>query len=382
MDEDDEYGGFGGPTPPRRPVGGGYPGGGHPSGGRPSPGGPPPMSEKPSYVPGPQRVMQLRPEKNPDQNFILANQVAVAPQDFPPDGDGTPLRLLINNLYVFAAEPKDGFPQGCVGLSDPQRACAQVALGPKAMVQAQKYYPYDQQGNELFIGTMDIEVGFASQRRTTEEPYDQEALEAQLKLNFDRQLFAPGQQLLMYMGQIPLRFTVRQVEIMTMRNQNPVAKFDPSSDPASRGCLQQASRVTFIKDPRSPIKLKASSNRPATNAVVMPDFKFADMGIGGLDTEFTAIFRRAFASRIFPPGLVEKIGIQHVRGMLLYGPPGTGKTLIARQIGKMLNAREPKVINGPEVLNKFVGQSEENIRKLFADAEKVSKGFVISAIGA
>ncbi len=57
-------------------------------------------------------------------------------------------------------------------------------------------------------------------------------------------------------------------------------------------------------------------------------------------------------------------------GILLYGPPGTGKTLMARQIGKMLNAREPKIVNGPEILNKFVGQSEENIRKLFADAEK------------
>lgn len=55
---------------------------------------------------------------------------------------------------------------------------------------------------------------------------------------------------------------------------------------------------------------------------------------------------------------------------MLYGPPGTGKTLMARQIGKMLNATEPKVVNGPEILNKFVGQSEENIRKLFADAEK------------
>lgn len=43
---------------------------------------------------------------------------------------------------------------------------------------------------------------------------------------------------------------------------------------------------------------------------------------------------------------------------------------MARQIGKMLNAREPKVVNGPEILNKFVGQSEENIRKLFAEAEK------------
>mgnify|MGYP006184548083 CR=1 FL=1 len=56
--------------------------------------------------------------------------------------------------------------------------------------------------------------------------------------------------------------------------------------------------------------------------------------------------------------------------MLLYGPPGTGKTLIARQIGKMLNGKEPKIVNGPEMLSKFVGQSEENIRKLFEDAEK------------
>jgi len=57
-------------------------------------------------------------------------------------------------------------------------------------------------------------------------------------------------------------------------------------------------------------------------------------------------------------------------GIILHGPPGTGKTLIARQIGKMLNAREPKIVNGPEILNKYVGASEENIRKLFADAEK------------
>ena len=54
-------------------------------------------------------------------------------------------------------------------------------------------------------------------------------------------------------------------------------------------------------------------------------------------------------------------------------PLGTGKTLIARQIGKMLNGKEPKVVNGPEVLSKFVGESEENIRKLFAEAESDMK---------
>lgn len=58
--------------------------------------------------------------------------------------------------------------------------------------------------------------------------------------------------------------------------------------------------------------------------------------------------------------------ISHLPGILLFGPPGTGKTLIARKIGKMLNAREPKIVNGPEILNKFVGQSEENVRALFA----------------
>lgn len=58
---------------------------------------------------------------------------------------------------------------------------------------------------------------------------------------------------------------------------------------------------------------------------------------------------------------------------MLFGPPGCGKTLMARQIGKMLNAREPKVVNGPEVLNKYVGESEANIRKLFADAEEEQK---------
>jgi vesicle-fusing ATPase len=44
--------------------------------------------------------------------------------------------------------------------------------------------------------------------------------------------------------------------------------------------------------------------------------------------------------------------------------------LIARKIGQVLNARAPKIVNGPEVLDKFVGGSEEKIRELFADAEK------------
>lgn len=54
------------------------------------------------------------------------------------------------------------------------------------------------------------------------------------------------------------------------------------------------------------------------------EFNFEKLGIGGLDDQFEQIFRRAFASRVFPPSVVERLGIRHVKGVLLFGPPGTG----------------------------------------------------------
>lgn len=173
---------------------------------------------------------------------------------------------------------------------------------------------------------------------------------------------------------VPLLIVIKTVQLVDLSIDGSTAASEPTvTDPRARGIVSPQTQMNFFKDSKSGVNLKASSRRPAANAILAPNFKFEDMGIGGLDKEFSSIFRRAFASRIFPPGLIEKLGIQHVKGILLYGPPGTGKTLIARRIGKMLNAREPKVINGPEVLNKYVGQSEENIRKLFADAEKEYK---------
>ncbi|KAG5625478.1 hypothetical protein H5410_010696 [Solanum commersonii] len=58
------------------------------------------------------------------------------------------------------------------------------------------------------------------------------------------------------------------------------------------------------------------------------EFNFESLGIGGLSAEFSDIFRRAFASRVFPPHVTSKLGIKHVKGMLLHGPPGTEKTLL------------------------------------------------------
>ncbi|KAI9797716.1 MAG: hypothetical protein M1825_005708 [Sarcosagium campestre] len=316
---------------------------------------------------------RLKPAKSPADMYTFGNVVAVSPQEFPKPQDGSDLYLLINGNFVFTARPFDGFPPGLISLSDPQRTWASVSLTDT--VEAQVYDPF-LQGGQSFLGGMDVEVGFAG-RKTTETPYDQDELTktfVRTTQTYQNQIFAPGQRVLMDYKSIPLLLVVRAVQLIDLNSEKPGSSSAPTqSDPFARGILTQHTPMTFFKDSKSPIKLKASSKRPAANSIIQPNFKFEDMGIGGLDTEFSAIFRRAFASRIFPPGLVEKLGIQHVKGILLFGPPGTGKTLIARQIGKMLNAREPKVVNGPEVLNKYVGASEENIRKLFADAEKEYK---------
>ncbi|CAI6335506.1 unnamed protein product [Periconia digitata] len=331
-----------------------------------------PSRAPPPDVRGGGRPLQLRPIKSPGGNsYALSNLVAVNPRDFPPSRDGSDIYVRINGSFVLSARPMEQCPPGEIGLTDVQRTWAGVALGPNDMVTVENYDAFSQ-GDQAYLGNVEIEVGFAT-RKTTETPYDQEELGALLKKNFENQILAPGQQLLMDFKSIVLRLSVRTVQLVHLAMEKETAAGAPVTDMNARGILTPNTQADFFKDARTDIKIKASSRRPAANSIVQPGFKFEDMGIGGLDKEFSAIFRRAFASRIFPPGLVEKLGIQHVKGILLYGPPGTGKTLIARQIGNMLNARPPKVINGPEVLNKYVGQSEENIRKLFADAEKEYK---------
>ncbi len=119
---------------------------------------------------------------------------------------------------------------------------------------------------------------------------------------------------------------------------------------------------TLYHPPSTPLRREAKQ-------LFEKDFNFQAMDIGGLDAEFREIFRKAFTSRMLPPDLVSRMGLPHIKGIMLFGPPGCGKTLIARQLAKALKAKEPKIVNGPEVLDKFVGAAEERIRDLFKDAE-------------
>ncbi|KAI4819464.1 hypothetical protein KUCAC02_004710, partial [Chaenocephalus aceratus] len=62
-------------------------------------------------------------------------------------------------------------------------------------------------------------------------------------------------------------------------------------------------------------------------------------------------------------------GIPPPRGVLLYGPPGTGKTMIARAIANEIGAHMT-VINGPEIVSKFYGETEARLRQIFTEASQ------------
>ncbi|KZV94230.1 AAA-domain-containing protein [Exidia glandulosa HHB12029] len=260
---------------------------------------------------------------------------------------------------------------GSVGVSAFHRQWLQLSQGDNVQVE-----PLDMRsiGNEIYLSSLDVDLGFWNKRLDIAEQFSADDIAATFIRLFSGHIFSPGQVVVFEYHGTNMRGDIRGVNVVELASMQRGGQPQESGHRGRQfGLLMDQTDITFLKAEGSLIKLKSSAKKPPPNAVVAPNFKFEDMGIGGLDSEFSNIFRRAFASRVFPPGLVEKLGIQHVRGILLFGPPGTGKTLMARQIGKMLNAREPKIVNGPEILNKFVGQSEENIRKLFADAEKEYK---------
>jgi transitional endoplasmic reticulum ATPase len=103
-----------------------------------------------------------------------------------------------------------------------------------------------------------------------------------------------------------------------------------------------------------------------------PSISYED--IGGLHQEILKIREMVELPLKFPQ-LFEKLGIDPPKGVLLHGPPGCGKTLVARAVANESEAHFI-VINGPEIMSKFYGESEQRLRSIFKDAEDNSPSIV------
>uniref|UniRef100_A0A915JQC9 Vesicle-fusing ATPase n=1 Tax=Romanomermis culicivorax TaxID=13658 RepID=A0A915JQC9_ROMCU len=268
--------------------------------------------------------------------------------------------------YVFTIKNDETRP-GYIAFGMSQRRWAQISTD-----QSLKVLPYNFNAATECISNLTISVTFY--KNPTTDSIDTDQMAREFLMQYPQQAFTSGQEFVFKFDNKLLRAVVKDIEAANMADalkENGHSK----AIKIHKGLLLPNSVVIFDRlDNDARINLVGKSmGKLACRSIINPDWDFEKMGIGGLDKEFSAIFRRSFASRVFPPGLIEQWDMKHVRGILLYGPPGTGKTLMARQIGKMLNAREPKIINGPQILDKYVGESEANVRKLFADAEEEYK---------
>jgi transitional endoplasmic reticulum ATPase len=97
-----------------------------------------------------------------------------------------------------------------------------------------------------------------------------------------------------------------------------------------------------------------------------PDVAYED--IGGLDDELEQV-REMIELPMRHPELFGALGIEPPKGVLLHGPPGTGKTLIAKAVANEVDAHF-ETISGPEIMSKYYGESEEQLREVFDEAEE------------
>ena len=90
--------------------------------------------------------------------------------------------------------------------------------------------------------------------------------------------------------------------------------------------------------------------------------------IGGLGDEIKKV-REMIELPMKHPELFERLGVEAPKGVLLHGPPGTGKTLLAKAVANETDCNFIS-LSGPEIMSKFYGDSEKNLREIFKDAEK------------
>ena len=227
-------------------------------------------------------------------------------------------------------------------------------------------YMYDKQPNKSNLTHIKFKV---NPRKKIEEQItvkDTELLEI-IKKSYTGTPFNNGT--ILYFNYNGLGITIEACEL-EIDPLGPLNEERSSKNIVNFGFLAMDTNIDLASENRN---YKIQSTKMKAKQLTKFGFNFNELGVGGLDTEISNIFRRAFTTRLYPTAYLEKYGIHHVKGILLYGPPGTGKTLIARTLANALNVAEFRVVNGPELFDKYVGETEKKIRDLFAKAEKDQK---------
>ena len=301
--------------------------------------------------------MLLKPVNLPSSELAYTNQVFLSRTDHQnllTRSKKASVYVTIKD-FVFTASPHDGIKDG-IGLGKFHRELLRISLTD--MVSVELFTVPD----DFYIGSLHIQAESLSKKKKLE--VTEEEFEAKVREVLEGHVVNTSQVFLMDFQSVPI-----QLKIVKQAKIDLTGAVKEEAKAFNKGFVHVQTSFNIESVTENFLEIAQSKLR-TVNIFDESRFNFEELGIGGLDREFALIFRRAFASRLFPPQVVKKLGIQHVRGMLLYGPPGTGKTLIARQIAKCLKAREPKIVNGPEVFDKYVGQTEANIRDLFKEAEE------------
>ena len=309
---------------------------------------------------------QMKAGKCPTDELSKTNCVVVNAADFPAERiKHVEVKTGPAQRFIFSIRNSGHVPAGEITFSMIQRKWAMISLG-----QVLEVLPVSLDSSQFISGIV-LEADYLNKSKATSEPVDSDLMAREFSMQFPNQAFTLGQPLIL---SLPEKKYVIELSVKSMERLNMGGGDSGSQQPLTCGQMTPNAAIVFEKKEGSILNLIGKSKgKVAQTQIINPDWDFTKMGIGGLDDEFSTIFRRAFVSRVMPYEIIEQLGIKHVRGILLFGPPGTGKTLMARQIGSMLNAREPKIVNGPQILDKYVGESEANIRKLFAEAEEEQK---------
>ncbi len=143
-----------------------------------------------------------------------------------------------------------------------------------------------------------------------------------------------------------------------------------STSPSGTVVVTDSTEITISEKPAEEIMdAGAHGGSPSDGSL---DITYED--IGGLDNELEQV-REMIELPMRPPELFQRLGIDPPKGVLLHGPPGTGKTLIAKAVANEIDASF-HTISGPEIMSKYYGESEEQLRDVFEEATAESPAIV------